>query len=313
MEDEEEEDVYEDGQQTLNIQPDTFSNKKNIMNNLPGDKFSVKEHPNSDMVYKKEYHQGLSVHKKQISNDDDYEEDGNEFLTVERNNINNANIKYDKNEKYENDQEANSVHNTGNTIIYNKGGSLHHNSSQKSKVKLSIKETQESQANKKTNQSNNNTQQNFNENFDKINSSKSLSKLISNTSSNIKLLICILLGLGGEGKSFNHFDVQALGYDLIKEYSHLKIDKDEEFLQRMLFDTFKRQTKEERLEKLIDKYKVKMDESDRVKAFNRLIIDANRRIEAQENMQVIKSKLEEGPPSLKKYSQEEWEEIYENR
>ena len=61
-----------------------------------------------------------------------------------------------------------------------------------------------------------------------------------------------------EGKSFNHFDIQALGYDLIKEYSHLKIDKDEDFLQRMLFDTFKRQTKTDRLEKLIDKYKVNL-------------------------------------------------------
>jgi len=107
--------------------------------------------------------------------------------------------------------------------------------------------------------------------------------------------------------------VQALGYDLIKEYSHLKIDKEEEFLQRMLFDTFKRQTKTDRLEKLIDKYKVKIDESERVKAFNRLIIDANRRIEAQENMELLKSKLEEGPPSQKKYSEEEWDEIYEQR
>ena len=81
----------------------------------------------------------------------------------------------------------------------------------------------------------------------------------------------------------------------------------------MLFDTFKRQTKTDRLDKLIDKYKLKIDESDRVKAFNRLIIDANRRIEAQENMELLKSKLEEGPPSLKKYSQEEWDQVYEER
>ncbi len=107
--------------------------------------------------------------------------------------------------------------------------------------------------------------------------------------------------------------MQSLGYDLIKEYSHLKIDKEEEFLQRMLFDIFKRQTKEERLEKLIEKYKLKIDETERVKAFNRLIIDANRRIEAQENMEALKSRLEEGEPSLKKYTQDEWDGIYINR
>ena len=109
-----------------------------------------------------------------------------------------------------------------------------------------------------------------------------------------------------EQKTFNHYDIQQLSYDLVKEYSHVRIDKDEEFMQRMLFDTFKRHTKDERLEKLIDKNRIRMDEGERIKTFNRLIIDANRRIEAQENLESMKTKLDD-QMSLKKYKQEDWD------
>jgi len=100
---------------------------------------------------------------------------------------------------------------------------------------------------------------------------------------------------------------------LVKEYSHLKIDKNEEFMKRMLFDIFKRQTKGERLEKILEKNKVKLNENDRIKTFNRLIEDANRRIEAQEKIDDLKAKLQKGNEDEKNYSSKEWEEIYQQR
>ena len=99
----------------------------------------------------------------------------------------------------------------------------------------------------------------------------------------------------------------------MKEYAHLKIDKDEDFMRRMLFDIFKRQTKDERLDKLVEKNKVKINEHERIKTFNRLIEDANRRIEAQDQMEENRMKLERTKVNDKKYKFEEWEEIYNDR
>lgn len=119
-----------------------------------------------------------------------------------------------------------------------------------------------------------------------------------------------------QDQHYSQYDIQQLCYDLVKEYSHLKIDKDESFMRRMLFDVFKRQTKEERMNKLVERNKVKIDENERVKTFNRLIEDANRRLEAQEKMEQMKDKLDENlmvGNSAKKYKFDEWEEIYEER
>lgn len=114
---------------------------------------------------------------------------------------------------------------------------------------------------------------------------------------------------------FDNFDVQQLTYSIMKDYSQLRINKDENFMERMKFDIYKRQIKEDRINQLVDQNKLKLDESERIKAFNRLIEDANRRIEAQENLDKMKEKLEEdilaAPP--KKYKNEEWKEIYNDR
>jgi hypothetical protein len=107
--------------------------------------------------------------------------------------------------------------------------------------------------------------------------------------------------------------MQQLSYDLIKEYSHLKIAKDEEFMKRMLFDVFKRQTKDDRLEKLIDRNKMKLNEEERIKTFNRLIEDANRRQEAMDNMDVMRVRLEEKENSDKRYTEEKWQDVYYER
>lgn len=84
-------------------------------------------------------------------------------------------------------------------------------------------------------------------------------------------------------------------------------------MRRMLFDIFKRQTKELRLNKLIEKNKIKISESQRIKTFNRLIEDANRRIEAQDQMEEMKNQVNYYNPNSKRYNEEEWEDIYEER
>ena len=83
----------------------------------------------------------------------------------------------------------------------------------------------------------------------------------------------------------------------------------------MQFDIHKRQLKEDRINALIEQNKVKIDEDERISAFNRLISDANRRLEAQENMENMKNKLSEDliNNDKKKYSNEVWNEIYNKR
>ena len=86
-----------------------------------------------------------------------------------------------------------------------------------------------------------------------------------------------------DNSKYENYNIEKMRYNLVKEYSYLHIDKNENFLNRMQFDIYKRQIKEDRINKLVEQNKVKMDEDERIKAFNRLIIDANRRLEAQEN------------------------------
>ena len=52
----------------------------------------------------------------------------------------------------------------------------------------------------------------------------------------------------------------------------------------MQFDIYKRQIKEERLNDLVEQNKVKINEEQKIKTFNRLIEGANGRLKAQINM-----------------------------
>ena len=117
-------------------------------------------------------------------------------------------------------------------------------------------------------------------------------------------------------KSFyENFDIQQMKYALMKNYSQLKINKDEEFMERMKFDIYKRQIKEDKINKLIEQNKNKLDEDERIKAFNRLIEDANRRIEAQDNLNTMRNKLDNNliAPCNKKYTSNEWKSVYNER
>lgn len=114
---------------------------------------------------------------------------------------------------------------------------------------------------------------------------------------------------------YDNYDIQQMKYTIMKDYSQLRISKEEAFLERMKFDIYKRQIKEDRVNLLVEQNKVRLDEAERIQGFNRLIEDANRRIEAQENLELLKNKIDGDliSPSGKKYREEEWIEIYKER
>ncbi len=114
---------------------------------------------------------------------------------------------------------------------------------------------------------------------------------------------------------FENYNLEKMRYNFVKDYSYSHVDKTENFMKRMQFDIHKRQLKEDRINALIEQNKVKIDEDERISAFNRLISDANRRLEAQENMENMKNKLSEDiiNNEKKKYSNEVWNEIYNKR
>jgi hypothetical protein len=66
----------------------------------------------------------------------------------------------------------------------------------------------------------------------------------------------------------------------------------------------------------LDKVKPKIKESIRIEAFNRLIKDANRRLESKEKMREFKEKeesLKSVSKKYKKYKETEWKSIYVER
>ena len=118
-----------------------------------------------------------------------------------------------------------------------------------------------------------------------------------------------------DNSKYENYNLEKMRYDFLKKYSYIHVDKDENFLNRMKFDIFKRQSKEEKINALIEQNKAKIDEDERVSTFNRLISDANRRIEAQDNLENMKNKLSEDiiNTDKKKYNYEVWNEIYNKR
>lgn len=114
---------------------------------------------------------------------------------------------------------------------------------------------------------------------------------------------------------YEQYDIQNMAYELVKEYSKIfKADINKDFMQRMFFDIIKRQSKDQRINQFIEKSKLKIDEEEKMNAFNRLIDDANRRFEAQKRVDELRRKLDEGNNLFnKKYSKEEWEQIYHQR
>lgn len=116
-----------------------------------------------------------------------------------------------------------------------------------------------------------------------------------------------------ENNNYSDYDEHKLACEIIKDYNHIfKADINIDFLNRMSYDTIKRQTKEHRLDELVDKTKVKKKENYISSIFNRLIFDANKRIEAKKKQQNNKEILNNDLFN-KKYNENEWEMIYELR
>jgi hypothetical protein len=94
--------------------------------------------------------------------------------------------------------------------------------------------------------------------------------------------------------------------------SNVQINGNSHFIERMLFDIFKRQTKEERLKRIIDKKKFRKNESEITMTFNRLIKDANRRLEASNRMEKIKEIISKDltKTSKRRFKENDWESYY---
>ena len=171
--------------------------------------------------------------------------------------------------------------------------------------------------NNKTNQHKNNEENIQSSNNKNKNNFKELSALeTSEIASNLDRLYTQVFNVSKNTITNNNIsDTEQLKLDFVKESSKLQPNKNDNFMMRMTFDIMKRQTQERRLENIIEKTKNKMDENQRIKGFNRLIEDANRRLEAQEQLNTLKKKLEEKEDDkpLKKYKQEQWANIYNDR
>ena len=170
----------------------------------------------------------------------------------------------------------------------------------------------EKKTNTQTNKTNNNYQEKTNPNYINTNiDNNNISK--NNNLSYISKAKTTLPNYNDT--KYDKYNIQKMYYNIQKDYSHLHIDKNEEFLNRMQFDIYKRQLKEDKINKLIQKNKIKIDENDRIKTFNRLIKDANRRLEAQEKLENSKKCInnEIRNTNNKKYNEKEWEEIYNKR
>ena len=117
---------------------------------------------------------------------------------------------------------------------------------------------------------------------------------------------------------FEKYDTEQIRYGLIKDYSFIHAEKNNDFYERMQFDLIKRKNKEKKINEYVEKNKnkYKLNEVERKKAFNRLIDDANRRIimkqEIIENEKYL-TDYRDLSDNSKKYNQGEWDKIYKRR
>ena len=111
---------------------------------------------------------------------------------------------------------------------------------------------------------------------------------------------------------FMKFDSQALAYNIDKDLCRSCNFKGASFLNRMQKDIKKRQTKEEKRNNLLNEYKPKDKEEERIKCFNRLINDSNKRNKIKQNIERQNEFLNSGI-TPKKVSKKRWDIIYENR
>ena len=101
---------------------------------------------------------------------------------------------------------------------------------------------------------------------------------------------------------FERYNTENLMYEALKNYSQCK-PLNSGFLDRMEFYTIKKQTKNEILNYLVNQSKPKIKESERIKVFNHLIEDSNRRTENYYKNEELKNKKK---ISKKKFNEREF-------
>ena len=108
---------------------------------------------------------------------------------------------------------------------------------------------------------------------------------------------------------------EQLRFEFMKEYTKKGTNNDNNFLRRMHNDIDKRKNMEKIMDKFIEQTKFKIKEPEKIKVFNRLIEDTNRRYESKEK--ILKYQEKEEPEfeleDIKKYNQKQWDEIYKSR
>ena len=108
------------------------------------------------------------------------------------------------------------------------------------------------------------------------------------------------------------FDTQNIEYNINKNLCKSTNFQGGSFLSRMESDVKKRQSKEKNRNKILEKMKPKISEEERIKCFNRLISDCNKRNKIKENIENQNEFFSSGisPPKM---SKKKWDIIYENR
>ena len=111
---------------------------------------------------------------------------------------------------------------------------------------------------------------------------------------------------------FTKFDTQNAEYNINKNLCKSTNFQGGSFLSRMQSDIKKRQSKEKQRNKILEKMKPKISEEERIKCFNRLISDCNKRNRIKENIENQNEFFSSGisPPKM---SKKKWDIIYENR
>ena len=118
---------------------------------------------------------------------------------------------------------------------------------------------------------------------------------------------------------YSQYNTQDLCYKLYKEYSKIKFANEEDFLSRMDLYATKKALQQEKLDELLKQNIIRVPEDERVKSFNRLIEDSNKRIEnmnKKEAMNKLNLEKQKRPKSAnvnKSSHKNNWNKIYKER
>ena len=162
-------------------------------------------------------------------------------------------------------------------------------------INIYKKDNNNNDNNKKENKNNNNNENPFNEILSYTQKSKSKKE------NKIHLSNPLTERLTKENQSINRkirnkiknkfekYNIENLMYEALKSYSQCKPGH-KSFLDRMQFYAIKKQTEDEILTFMVEKSKPKIEEKERIKIFNHLIDDSNKRIENYNKIQQLKNK-----------------------